>query len=62
MFASMLVIFGTALRYAWKHPWMVGIAAVFLHSLIDFPMQGRFLPLVVFTVMGLGAARSSLRS
>jgi hypothetical protein len=62
MFAAMLAIFGFAARYAWIRPWMIGVPVVFLHSLIDFPMQGRFLPLVVFTVMGAGMASRSVRS
>jgi hypothetical protein len=33
----------------------MGVPIVFLHSLIDFPMQGHFLPAVVFLILGVAA-------
>jgi O-antigen ligase len=35
----MLSIAGLAAWTAWKEPWCVGCVAVFLHSLVEFPMQ-----------------------
>ena len=47
-------------------PWGLGVPIVFLHCLIEFPMQGRFLPAVVFLVFGVAAGaarrRRSVRS
>jgi O-antigen ligase len=36
-----------------RAPWALGVPIVFLHGLIDFPMQGRFLPAIVFLVLGI---------
>lgn len=35
----MLSIAGVAVWTAWKTPWCAGCAAIFLHSLVEFPMQ-----------------------
>jgi O-antigen ligase len=55
--ACLLLVFGASVFLVRKVPWALGVPIVFLHSLIDFPMQGRFLPALVFLVLGI-AARS----
>ncbi len=61
MVACLLLLFGASVLLVRKAPWVLGVPIVFLHSLIDFPLQGRFLPAVVFLVLGAGA-RSVLTS
>jgi O-antigen ligase len=36
-----------------KAPWALGVPILFLHGIIDFPMQGRFLPVLVFLILGV---------
>ena len=61
-FAGLLVcVFVGSVLIVRRAPWAMGVPIVFLHSLVDFPMQGRFFPAVVFLVLGV-AGRSSLRS
>ena len=53
-FAGMLLaVAGASLRMAFRHPWGVGVAAVFLHSFVDFPLQE---PAIVFSLLALFAA------
>jgi O-antigen ligase len=59
MLACMLALTAGGLMIVRKSPWALGVPIVFLHGLIDFPMQGRFLPAVVFLVFGI-AARASV--
>ncbi|MDQ6708728.1 MAG: O-antigen ligase family protein [Acidobacteriota bacterium] len=50
-FAGMLlVIAGTSLRLAVRYPWGVGVAAVFLHSFVDFPLQEPAIVFFLFTI------------
>lgn len=52
-FASLFVILlGISLFVAWNAPWAIGIPAVFIHSMIDFPLQGRFLASIFFLIFG----------
>ncbi len=60
MLACMLLLFAASLAVVPRAPWALGVSVIFIHGLIDFPMQGRFLPSVVFLVLGV-AARSTLR-
>jgi hypothetical protein len=55
--ACLFLVFGASIFLVRKVPWALGVPIVFLHSLIDFPMQGRFLPPLVFLVLGI-AGRS----
>ncbi len=51
-FAGMLlVIAGTSLRLAVRYPWGVGVAAVFLHSFVDFPLQEPAIVFFLFTIL-----------
>jgi O-antigen ligase len=59
MTICLLVLFGGACLLVQRVPWALGVPIVFLHGLTDFPMQGRFLPAIVFLVLGI-AVRSSL--
>jgi O-antigen ligase len=57
MLTCLVLLFGASVFLVRRVPWVLGVPAVFLHSLIDFPMQGRFLPAIVLLVLGV-AARS----
>ncbi|MGA2325285.1 MAG: O-antigen ligase family protein [Bryobacteraceae bacterium] len=46
-----------AARKAFQAPWGIGVIAVFLHSLVDFPMQKLALAAWVFLLLGALAAR-----
>jgi O-antigen ligase len=60
MLASILALFAGSLAMVRRVPWALGVPMVFVHCMIDFPMQGRFLPAVVFLVFGI-AARDAIR-
>ena len=60
MLACLFLLFGASVSLLRKVPWVLGVPIVFLHSLIDFPLQGRFLPTIVLMVLGV-AARSVLK-
>jgi O-antigen ligase len=49
----LLALFYAAAAQAKRAPWALGVPIVLLHGLIDFPMQGRFLPAVVFLILGV---------
>jgi O-antigen ligase len=53
VFLCCLALFLLAAAAAHRAPWALGVPIVFLHSLIDFPMQGRYLPAAVFLVLGV---------
>ena len=55
----LFAVFAGACMLAPRTPWVLGVPIVFLHCRIDFPMEGRFLPVIVFLVLGV-AVRSSL--
>jgi hypothetical protein len=61
MLACVLLLFGASVLLVRPAPWVLGVPIVFLHSLIDFPLQGRFLPAIVFLILGI-AARSVVTS
>jgi hypothetical protein len=54
----LFVVFAGSIVIVRRVPWALGVPMVFLHSVIDFPMQGRFLPAFVFLILGV-AARTS---
>jgi O-antigen ligase len=56
MLSCILALFAGSLLIVRRVPWAVGVPFVFVHCLIDFPMQGRFLPAVVFLVFGIAAS------
>jgi hypothetical protein len=60
MLACILALFAGSLVMVRRVPWALGVPIVFVHCTIDFPMQGRFLPAVVFLVFGI-AARDAIR-
>ena len=57
--ALFVVLFGTSLALCWRIPWAIGIPAVFLHSIVDFPLEGRYLPVVLFLIYGAALARAA---
>jgi O-antigen ligase len=50
--ALFFILFAISVYVAWQAPWALGIPAVFIHSLIDFPLQGRFLASIFFLIFG----------
>jgi O-antigen ligase len=60
LIVCLFLLFCGAVALARQAPWAIGVPVVFLHCLIDFPMQGRFLPAVLFLVFGVATA-SALR-
>ena len=62
MLACLLLLFGTSVFLVRQAPWALGVPIVFLHCLIDFPMQGRFLPAIVFLVLGIAARTERTRT
>jgi len=61
-FAMLLSIFLWSLRYAIRFPWGVGVVAVFLHSLVDFPLQKPSLAALTFVLLGALAASAKYPS
>ncbi len=59
MAGCILVLFGGSVVILRRAPWAMGVPIVFVHGIIDFPMQGRFLPSVVFLLFGV-AVRHAL--
>ncbi len=58
-FAGMfLTLFAGSVVVARRVPWALGVPMVFLHSVVDFPMQGHFLPATVFLVLGVATRHS----
>jgi O-antigen ligase len=55
VFLCCLALFLAAASLVQRAPWALGVPIVFLHSLVDFPMQGRFLPACVFLLLGVAA-------
>ena len=53
--ALMLVLFGLAVRYSARNTWAIGLVAVLLHALIDYPMVRLGLGCWWFTLFGLCA-------
>jgi hypothetical protein len=46
-----------------RHPWALGVVAVFLHSLVDYPLREPALAAVTFSMLGaLAAARAPFAS
>lgn len=59
MFALMAALFGLGIAAARRSSWALAAVIPFVHSLVDFPMQGKFLPALVFLLYG--AARAERR-
>ena len=59
MFLSLALL---AVRPAIRSVWGVGVLFVFLHSLVDFPMQIPALAAAVFIFLGALAGRESYNS
>ncbi len=56
-----LVLAGVAawsLRAAWRLPWALGPAAIFVHSLIDYPTRDPAVMAMMFVMLGAAAARA----
>jgi O-antigen ligase len=54
--AMLLAVFGWSVRSVMRFPWGAGVVAVFLHSLVDFPLQKPCLAALVFVLLGALAA------
>lgn len=61
MLACMMAIFLIAASLVQRCPWALGVPIVFLHCLIDFPMQGRYLPAILFLILGMALAAKQTR-
>jgi hypothetical protein len=59
MVGCMLLLFAGSLAALRRAPWALGVPIVFVHGLIDFPMQGKFLPAVVFLVFGIAVSSAN---
>jgi O-antigen ligase len=51
----MLALCYGSIRIVRRVPWTLGIPMVFLHCIIEFPMQGRFFPAMLFLIFGVAA-------
>jgi O-antigen ligase len=49
------------LRKAGSSPWGIGILAVFVHSVVDFPLQGPIPALWLFALAGVLSAETAAR-
>jgi O-antigen ligase len=49
------------LRKAASFPWGIGVFAVFVHSLVDFPLQDPLQPLWLFALVGVLSAEAAAR-
>lgn len=61
-FAVLLSVFLWSIRYSIDFPWGVGVVAVFLHSLVDFPLAKPSLAAWVFVLLGAMAASGKDRN
>jgi O-antigen ligase len=57
-FLMLLSIFVWSVRYSIRFPWGVGVVAVFLHGLVDFPLHKPSLAALTFVLLGALAASS----
>ncbi len=55
MLLIMAALCYSSVRIARRIPWALGIPMVFLHCIIEFPMQGRFFPAMFFLIFGVAA-------
>jgi O-antigen ligase len=53
----LLAIFGIAIRAGWTAPWSIGVTAVFLHALVDFPLQKPPLMAWLIVVLAMSVGR-----
>ena len=58
-FVMLLAVFLWSVRYAIRFPWGAGVVAVFLHGLVDFPLQKP--PIAALTFVLLGALAASAK-
>ncbi len=56
--AMYLTLFAMSLALCWRIPWAIGIPAVFLHCIVDYPLEGRYLPVIFFMIFGAAAKRA----
>jgi len=63
MVLLLLAVASCSAARAVRYPWALGVVAVFLHSLVDYPLREPALAAVMFALMGaLAAAESSRRA
>ena len=56
MLGLMICCFGFTLLFAVRVPWTLGLAAVMVHCLVEFPLQRPFLGAIYFCCLGVAAA------
>jgi O-antigen ligase len=61
LLVMLLSVFLWSIRYSIDFPWGVGVIAVFLHSLVDFPLAKPSLAAWVFVLLGAMAASATNR-
>jgi hypothetical protein len=54
-FGLMLSIAVWSFPFAWRTGWGLGVIAVFLHCLVDYPIQRTAVAFVMFTIMAAAA-------
>lgn len=54
----LFLLFCGACSLVKRAPWALGVPIVFLHGVVDFPMQGHFLPAIVFLMLGMAIRRA----
>ena len=59
LFVMLLAVFFWSIRHSMDFPWGVGVVAVFLHSLVDFPLAKPSLAAWVFVLLGAMAAAAT---
>ena len=56
LFVLMAFIALWSVRAAWRAPWAAGVVAVFLHSLVDYPLQRAAISAWLFVLLGAAEA------
>ena len=57
--ALFFVLFCISLGVCWRVNWAIGIPAVFIHCLVDFPIgDGRYFPALLFLIFGAAVGRA----
>ena len=57
LFCMMAVVALWSVRAAWRAPWAAGVVVVFVHSLVDFPLQKAALSAWLLVLLGACAAK-----
>jgi O-antigen ligase len=60
--AATVALASAAVFWSSRRRWAIGVAAVFAHGLVDYPLQKPALAALTFTLLGALAARSSSKA